>query len=142
MLSGSTYDDTMHKASPPLIPHLAQELSLVLFLCFQLKMAIGAEDPTLWERVKSSLEPRESLGDKVRHLLGQDTGVTRENLYERATAALSALDPRRRETVMEKVTPVISQLICLFSYRTAIGPGFAGEESHRPSRTWNDGQTA
>ncbi len=71
-------------------------------------MAIGAEDPTVWESLKSGLEPRESLGEKVRHLFGRDTGITRGNLMSRMEEALGSLAPDRRTQIMSKVPPFLS----------------------------------
>ncbi len=76
MIRGSTYDDVVHK----------------------LKTTIGAEDPTLWERIQAQLQPRESVGDKVKHFFGRDTGVTRGKLLERLNEIVSDYTPDMRES--------------------------------------------
>jgi hypothetical protein len=44
------------------------------------------------------------LGFQVKAALGQETGMTRESLLERIKEDIAAVDPRRRETILEKVS--------------------------------------
>jgi len=81
LLSGSTYDEAVHK----------------------IKMALGAEDPTVWERVQSALSPREGVSDKIRHVLGRDKGISRDDIVERVKAGLATIDPTRRTNLVTKV---------------------------------------
>lgn len=81
LLRGNTYDEAIHK----------------------IKVSLGQEDPTIWERVSTALHPEESFGEKVRHMFGRDSGISRSALLRRAEDALSSLDPRRRDSVTHKI---------------------------------------
>jgi len=81
LLSGKTYDEVMHK----------------------IKVALGTEDPTVWESIQAAVTPKQTVGDKVRSFFGRDNGISAQELYERIQEGLSSLAPERRTSVIAKI---------------------------------------